>query len=93
MSSAAYFAARQTAKSSSPSMLRISAPCPAKETVQLYYSAPQGVLGKPAKELAAFAKTHLLNPGESETLALSFDIADIASFDDLGKVKESPLCA
>lgn len=62
---------------------------PGKETVQLYYSAPQGVLGKPAKELAAFAKTHLLNPGESETLALSFDIADMASFDDLGKVKKA----
>ena len=30
LSSAAYFAARQTAKSSSPSMLRITAPCPAR---------------------------------------------------------------
>lgn len=57
-----------------------------KEVVQVYYSAPQGVLGKPEKELAAFKKTKLLQPGESETLVMSFDVEDMASFDDLGKV-------
>jgi len=60
-----------------------------KEVVQVYYSAPQGLLGKPAKQLAAFAKTKLLAPGESETLIMRFDIADMASFDDLGKLKKS----
>ena len=60
-----------------------------KEVVQLYYSAPQGKLGKPSKELAAFTKTKLLAPGESQTVALSFDINDMASFDDLGKVQKS----
>lgn len=60
-----------------------------KEVVQLYYSAPHGKLGKPAKELAAFKKTKLLSPGESEAIALSFDIGDMASFDDLGKIKKS----
>lgn len=59
---------------------------PGKEVVQLYYSAPQG---KPARELAAFKKTKLLSPGESEAIALSFDIGDMASFDDLGKIKKS----
>lgn len=62
---------------------------PGKEVVQLYYSAPQGKLGKPARELAAFKKTKLLSPDESEAIALSFDIGDMASFDDLGKIKKS----
>lgn len=62
---------------------------PGKEVVQLYYSAPQGKLGKPAIELAAFKKTKLLCPGETETVALSFAIKDMASFDDLGKIKKS----
>ncbi len=60
-----------------------------KEVVQLYYSAPQGKLGKPSKELAAFKKTKLLYPGESETVVMSFDINDMASFDDLGKIQKS----
>ncbi len=60
-----------------------------KEVIQLYYSAPQGKLGKPARELAAFKKTSLLAPNESETIALSFDINSMASFDDLGKIQKS----
>lgn len=60
-----------------------------KEVVMLYYSAPQGVLGKPAKELSAFAKTKLLDPGESEELLLTMAIADMASYDDLGKIAQS----
>ncbi len=60
-----------------------------KEVVQLYYSAPQGLLGKPARELCAYKKTKLLAPGESETLVLSFNINAMASFDDLGKVQKS----
>ncbi len=57
-----------------------------KEVVQLYYSAPEGKITKAKKELAAFKKTKLLNPGESESVHLSFDIADMASFDDAGDV-------
>ncbi|MBR2957920.1 MAG: glycoside hydrolase family 3 C-terminal domain-containing protein [Clostridia bacterium] len=60
-----------------------------KEVVQLYYSAPQGKLGKPSRELAAYAKTKLLAPGEAETLALTFDVSFMASFDDLGKIQKS----
>lgn len=60
-----------------------------KEVVQLYYSAPDGKLGKPSKELAAFTKTKLLAPGEEQTVALVFNINDMASFDDLGKIEKS----
>ncbi len=60
-----------------------------KEVLQLYYSAPQGKLGKPSRELAAFKKTKLLAPGESETVVMSFDVSDMASFDDLGKIQKS----
>ena len=60
-----------------------------KEVVQVYFSAPQGVLGKPAKELAAFAKTQELAPGESQTLTLTYPISDMSSYDDTGKVCKS----
>lgn len=60
-----------------------------REVLQLYYSAPQGKLGKPSRELAAYKKTKLLAPNESETVVVSFDIKDMASFDDLGKIAKS----
>ena len=62
---------------------------PGKEVIQVYVGAPQGKLGKPARELKAYKKTKLLNPGESETVVMSFCINDMASFDDLGKIKKS----
>ncbi len=62
---------------------------PGKEVVQLYYSAPCGILQKPARELAAFAKTSLLMPEESEEVTLCFATADMASYDDLGKAAKS----
>ena len=55
-----------------------------REVVQVYYSAPQGKLGRPAKELAAFAKTGLLKPGEEEVLTLSFPVSAMAAYDDGG---------
>lgn len=55
-----------------------------KEVVQLYVSCPQGKLGKPARELAAFIKTELLQPGQEELVELSFNIENHASYDDSG---------
>ena len=63
--------------------------CPGREVVQVYYSAPQGKLGKPAKELAGYRKTRLLAPGESEWVSVRFSLAQMASFDDLGKAARS----
>ena len=60
-----------------------------KEVVQVYYGAPQGVLKKPARQLAAFAKTRSLLPGESQTVALEFAQSAMASYDDLGKIAKS----
>ena len=60
-----------------------------KEVVQVYCSAPKGKLQKPARVLAAFRKTRELAPGESEMAELTFPLAALASFDDLGKVQKS----
>lgn len=62
---------------------------PGKEVVQLYYAAPAGRFPKPALMLCAFAKTELLAPGETETVTLSYDITDMASFDDTGVIEKS----
>ena len=54
-----------------------------KDVVQLYFSAPYipGGIEKSAIELAAYDKTQLLQPGESETLNISFPIRDLSSYD------------
>ncbi len=56
-----------------------------KEVAQLYLSAPQGKLGKPALVLCAFDKTGELAPGGTETLSFAIDLADFASYDDMGE--------
>ena len=58
--------------------------CAGKEVVQLYVEAPQGALGKPARELKAYRKTKELAPGEECTMALSVPKAALASYDDSG---------
>ncbi len=56
----------------------------AKDTLQVYVQSPCGKLGTPTRRLAAFAKTPLLQPGESATVCARFALADIASYDDGG---------
>ncbi len=60
-----------------------------KEVVQVYFGAPQGRLGKPARALIAFKKTRELQAGESQHITLHFDVDDMASYDDLGKIQKS----
>ena len=55
-----------------------------KDVAQVYFTAPytKGGIEKAHVVLAGFAKTKLLEPGESETLAISFAEEDMASFDN-----------
>lgn len=53
-----------------------------KEVVELYINAPAGQLDKPAHELKAYAKTKLLEAGETTTVTLTVPVADLASFSE-----------
>jgi beta-glucosidase-like glycosyl hydrolase len=55
---------------------------PGREVVQVYHSAPDGKLEKPAKALVAYGKTDLIPPGASCTLTLSWPIRHMASYDE-----------
>lgn len=62
---------------------------PGKEVIQVYYSAPQGILGKPAMALGAYKKTRELAPGETTRIEISYPVNYMASYDDTGKVEKS----
>ena len=51
-----------------------------KEAVELYVSAPAGGMVKPEKELKAFAKTGMLQPGQSQVLTFNVSNYELASF-------------
>ena len=55
-----------------------------KEVVQVYVCPPQGRLGKPLRNLVAFGKTPLLQPGERAALRFEMPEEQMASYDDSG---------
>ena len=57
-----------------------------KEVAQLYVSCPAVTVHREYQSLAAFAKTDLLAPGETQTLALTFDLKELAAY------RESDCC-
>lgn len=62
---------------------------PGRQVVQVYCSAPQGLLGKAARSLVGFAKTRELLPGDREEVTIRFSVCDLASYDDTGKIQKS----
>ena len=55
-----------------------------KEAVMLFVQKPSGPLGNPARELAAFGKTGLLEPGQRQELTLTVTEYQLSSYDDSG---------
>ena len=56
-----------------------------KDVVQAYFGAPQGALGKPARELIAFKKTDTLSAGEIQKINITINVCDMVCYDDSGK--------
>lgn len=55
---------------------------PVREVVQVYFSTPDDVVSRPVYVLDCFSKTRLLEPGESQTMKLSFPVTEMCRFDD-----------
>ena len=53
-----------------------------REVVQVYVSAPEGRLTKPYQELKGYAKTGLLQPGQSENVQILIPTESLSSFDE-----------
>jgi beta-glucosidase len=54
-----------------------------RNVVELFVAAPNSKKqNKPAKELRNYAKTRLLQPGESETVTMQVKVSDLASFNE-----------
>lgn len=57
-----------------------------KDVVEVYYNPPytNGGIEKASANLLAFEKTNLLEPGQTEDVTITFDVEEMASYDDQG---------
>lgn len=53
-----------------------------KEVVQCYLSSPDGKMEKAYQELCAYIKTSVIQPGESDNVMISFNLSDMACYDE-----------
>lgn len=60
-----------------------------REVVQLYLEKPCGKLGNPARVLAGFAKTKLIEAGESDEVCIFVDSYQLCSYDDCGSTNHA----
>ena len=53
-----------------------------KQIIQVYFSAPEGPIDRPYQELAGYAKSGLIRPGESQIVSVTFPIDNFRCYDD-----------
>ncbi|MBR2044616.1 MAG: glycoside hydrolase family 3 C-terminal domain-containing protein [Agathobacter sp.] len=53
-----------------------------REVLQLYVSKPESDIEHEKKSLVAFSKTKTLEPGESQMISISYDLKNVATFDE-----------
>nr|MCR4687936.1 glycoside hydrolase family 3 C-terminal domain-containing protein [Saccharofermentans sp.] len=58
-----------------------------KQTLQLYCSAPQDNPARPYQELVGFAKTDLIEPSSNQTISISFNMSEMARYNEAKKAK------
>ena len=56
--------------------------CAGRETVMLFVQKPEGAFDHEKRSLVGFCKTDLIAPGETYTETVSFNLWDVASFDE-----------
>ena len=53
-----------------------------KQVIQAYFSAPEGDIDRPYQELCGYAKTSLIQPGDSDTVTIAIPIDEFRCYDD-----------
>ena len=53
-----------------------------KQVIQAYFSAPEGDIDRPYQELCGYAKTGLIEPGDSDTVTIVIPIDEFRCYDD-----------